>query len=346
MKEHRLIKALLRQPVDRTPLWVMRQAGRYLPEFRALRQKAPHFLDFCKIPELACEATLQPLQRFPLDAAIIFSDILTVVDALGFDLEFVSGQGPVVHNPVRSDSDLKSLSLELATERLQYVSEALSMTRRALADKVPLIGFAGSPWTVACYMVEGRNQRGFQTVRQMCYQHPDLLHHLLDRLTELTILYLQHQLAAGAQVLMLFDSWGGLLSEAGYLEFSLSYMHRIARAIPRSFQGERIPFIFFTKGGGLWLSHIDDDVCDAVGLDWTMDIGVARQQVGDRLALQGNLDPMALYGTVDSVRQSVKHIMQGYGDGSGHVFNLGHGIDKDTPIANVEAMIDAVREFG
>ncbi len=346
MKTHRLVNALLRQPVDKTPVWIMRQAGRYLPEFRELRKKAPHFLDFCKIPELACEATLQPLRRFDLDAAIIFSDILTVVDALGFDLEFVSGQGPVVHNPIRSEADLSKVSLEEAAGRLSYVYQAVKMTRDVLSGKVPLIGFAGSPWTVACYMIEGRNQQNFQTIRQMIYKNPLLLHKLLDQLAQLSILYLRKQIEAGAEVVMLFDSWGGLLSAENYLTFSLDYMQRIAEALPEMVNGQRIPRIFFTKGGGLWLKQLLGRGCDAAGLDWTIDVGVARQQVGDQLALQGNLDPMALYGTTASVREAVRKIIESYGKGSGHVINLGHGIDKATPIENVEAMVSAVREFG
>lgn len=346
MKQHRIINALFRQPIDKTPVWIMRQAGRYLPEFRQLRAKAPHFLDFCKIPELACEATLQPLQRFDLDAAIIFSDILTVVDAMGFDLQFVAGEGPVVHNPVRSEADIAKVSIEVAVEKLRYVFDAVALTRKALADKVPLIGFAGSPWTVACYMVEGRNQKLFQTIRSMLYRNPDLLHALLDKLAQLTIHYLQQQVYAGAQILMLFDTWGGLLSAINYDRFSLNYMQRIAEGLKGLTRKKSIPLIFFTKGGGLWLERTAAADCDAVGLDWTMNIAVARERVGERVALQGNLDPMVLYGTPQTVRESVRQIIKDYGGGSGHVFNLGHGIDKDTPIKNVTAMIDAVREFG
>lgn len=346
MKQHRLINALLRQPVDKTPVWIMRQAGRYLPEFRELRKKAPHFLDFCKIPELACEATLQPLQRFDLDAAIIFSDILTVIDAMGFNLEFVSGQGPVVHNPVCSKADLVHVSLESAAERLDYVNQAIKVTRQAIGGRVPLIGFAGSPWTVACYLIEGRNQQAFQTTRKMLYQNPDLLTQLLNQLTDLTIIYLTQQIRAGAEAVMLFDSWGGLLSDTTYPTFSLQYMQRIAQALPRQFNGVPIPLIFFTKGGGLWLEAMADAGCDALGLDWTVNIASARQRVGHKVALQGNLDPLALYGSCDAVREAVRKMISDYGEGSGQIINLGHGIDKDTPIAHVEAMIEAVREFG
>ncbi len=345
MSEYRIINALLRQPVDKTPVWIMRQAGRYLPEFRQLRAKAPHFLDFCKVPALACEATMQPLARFDLDAAIIFSDILTVVDALGFNLEFVAGEGPVVHNPVRCERDLAAVAIDQASERLHYVYEAIQLTRQAIAGRVPLIGFAGSPWTVACYMIEGKNQRSFHTVRKMVYQNPALLHQLLEILTQLTIIYLKQQIQAGAQIIMLFDSWAGLLSERSYVDFSLHYLSRIAQALPRHVNGNRIPLVFFAKNGGLWMESIANAGCDAIGLDWTVNLALARHKVGDRVALQGNLDPMALYGTVDSVRQSVRQMMSDYGRGSGYVVNLGHGIDKDTPIENVEAMISAVREF-
>lgn len=344
MKNDRLLKALLRQPVDTTPVWMMRQAGRYLPEFRKLRAKEPNFMRFCKIPELACEVTLQPLERFDFDAAIIFSDILTVVEALGFDLEFVAGVGPVVHNPVKTRQDVPNISADLVVEKLQYVFDALQLTRRTLNDRVPLIGFAGSPFTVACYMVEGQNQKQFQKIRSMVYAAPEVLTQLLAVLTEVTIHYLNQQIAAGAQVIMLFDSWGGILAPDTYLEFSLKYMREIAKRLPSHVNGQRIPVVFFTKNGGLWLEQTAAEACDAVGLDWTMDIGQARQRVGDKVALQGNLDPMALYGTPESVRRRVREIIANYGGGTGHVFNLGHGIDKDTPIENVQAMVSAVRE--
>lgn len=346
MTQYRMINALLRQPFDKTPVWIMRQAGRYLPEFRQLRAKMPQFLDFCKNPELACEATLQPLERFDLDAAIIFSDILTVIDAMGFHLEFVSGEGPVVYNPVRCLQAIEAASVDAAIERLQYVYEAVRITRAALLDRVPLIGFAGSPWTVACYLVEGRNQKNFQTIRAMMYRDPVLLNTILDKLTELSIHYLNQQIAAGAQIIMLFDSWGGLLSDASYEAFSLRYMRRIGEGLQRIAGGRTIPLIFFTKNGGLWLEQTASAGCDAVGLDWSINLADARQRVGDQVALQGNLDPMALYGTPDTVNAAVKQMITAYGGDTGYVVNLGHGIDKDTPIENVAAMIDAVREFG
>ncbi|OGO91332.1 MAG: uroporphyrinogen decarboxylase [Coxiella sp. RIFCSPHIGHO2_12_FULL_44_14] len=345
-KNNRIIKALLRQPVDTTPVWMMRQAGRYLPEFRQLRAQVPDFMTFCKTPELACEATLQPLNRFDFDAAIIFSDILTVVDALGLNLEFVPAAGPVVHNPVRSFSALQTLSIERALEKLQYVDEAIRLTSRTLQHRVPLIGFAGSPWTVACYMIEGQNEHQFQITRTMLYREPALLHAVLKLLTELTIHYLNAQIAAGAEIIMLFDTWGGLLSSSTYPEFSLYYMKAIGEGIQRTHHAEKIPLIFFTKNAGLWLKSIANAGCDAVGIDWTVDIAKARRMIGATVALQGGLDPMALYGTPQSVRLAVKKILQDFGDSSGHVFNLGHGVDKETPIENVSAMVAAVREFG
>lgn len=346
MKNTRIIQALLRQPVDTTPVWMMRQAGRYLPEFRELRATQPDFMAFCKTPELACEVTLQPLARFGFDAAIIFSDILTVVDALNFDLQFVKEIGPIVHNPVKSMHDLQGLSVEGALEKLQYVFDAIRLTSRALEHKVPLIGFAGSPWTVACYMIEGQNTKQFQTIRTMVYREPEVLHYLLSLLTELTIKYINAQISAGAEIIMLFDTWGGLLSSMTYPEFSLHYMQAIGRGIQRESFGKKIPLIFFTKNGGLWLESIADAGCDAVGLDWTVDIAKACHSVGSRVALQGCLDPMALYGTPLSIRQHVKKIIQDFAYPTGHVFNLGHGIDQFTPIDNVTAMVEAVREFG
>lgn len=345
-KNNRIINALLRQPVDTTPVWMMRQAGRYLPEFRKLRAKVPDFLTFCKIPELACEVTLQPLERFDFDAAIIFSDILTVVDALGFNLEFVKEVGPIVHDPVRSSHVLKTLSISRALENLAYVSDAIRITSQALRHRVPLIGFAGSPWTVACYMVEGQNIRQFQMARMMLYQDPELLHNLLNVLTELTIHYLNAQIAAGAEIIMLFDTWGGLLSSSQYVHFSLQYMQKIGERIVRENQGKKIPLIFFSKNVGWGLELIADSGCDAVGLDWTVDIAKARQRIGDKVALQGCLDPMALYGTPESIRQAVGKIIGDFGHGPGHVFNLGHGVDKNTPVENVSALVAAVREFG
>lgn len=345
LQNDRLIKALLRQEVDRTPIWVMRQAGRYLPEYRELRKKARNFVEFCKSPELACEATLQPFARFDLDAAIIFSDILTVVDALGFDLRYVENEGPVILDPVQTSQDLKGLSATAALDKLQYVFDAVSVTSKALANKVPLIGFAGSPWTVACYMISGKNQKQFQHARLMLYANPELVHQLLELLTEVTILYLNEQVKAGARALMVFDSWGGLLSNLTYSQFSLDYMQKIGAGVIREYENQKIPLIFFTKNGGCWLEQLAESNCDAIGLDWTVNLANARETVAGRKALQGNLDPLALYGTPESVRSAVKNIIDQYGQHPGHVFNLGHGIDKDTPIPNVEALVAAVHEF-
>lgn len=343
LKNDRILKALACQPVDRTPIWIMRQAGRYLPEFRKLRQENPDFLKFCKTPALACEATLQPLARFELDAAIIFSDILTVVDALGFNLEYVGGVGPVVHNPVCAERDIAELSVERALENLTYVYDAITLTTRELAGRVPLIGFAGSPWTVACYLVSGQNIQQFHVARLMLYKNPKLMHQLLRLLTEVTIEYLNQQIRAGARILMLFDSWGGLLSSLTYPEFSLQYMQQIGERVLREFNGVKIPLIFFTKNCGAWLELLGQSCCDGVGLDWTIDLAQARTRIGTGKALQGNLDPLALYGTPDSVRQAALQILQQAGGYPGHVFNLGHGIDKTTPIESVEALIKTIQ---
>lgn len=347
LKNDRLIRALFRKPVDKTPVWIMRQAGRYLPEYRASRRKAPSFMDFCKNPQLACEVTLQPLARFDLDAAIIFSDILTVIDALGFNLEFVSGVGPVVHDPVQSAADLETIFAEEALEKLHYVYAAIKLTVRELDRKIPLLGFAGSPWTVACYLIDGQNHNNqFQTTRKMMYQDPELLHRVLQLLTKITIHYLDKQIEAGADAVMLFDSWGGILPAGLYSTFSLQYMQKIAAALHLKHAERKVPVIFFTKNGGLWLESIAEAGCDAISLDWTIDLGEARRRVGDRVALQGNLDPVVLLSTPTAVRSAVQKVFTSFGSGVGHVFNLGHGIDKNTPIENVAALIDSVREFG
>ncbi len=345
LKNDRFIRALLRQPVDKTPVWIMRQAGRYLPEYREMRASVPDFVTFCKTPELACEATLQPLRRFDLDAAIIFSDILTVVDALGFDLEFVSGKGPVVHNPVRCKADVADLPMTDCNDHLNYVFTAVNKTVKALDGKVPLIGFAGSPWTVACYMVEGGSSKTFFTIRQMMYAEPETLKHLLNVLARVTTAYLNEQIKAGASAIMLFDTWGGVLSPACYQAFSLHYMQQIADGLIREHDGKKIPLIFFTKMGGQWLETIADAGCDALGLDWMTDIALAKKRVGHKVALQGNMDPALLLTNPECVKKAVNTILKSYGGTTGHVFNLGHGIDKTTPIDNVSAMVDAVHDF-
>jgi len=342
----RFLRALLRQPVDRTPVWMMRQAGRYLPEYRALRAEVPDFVTFCKTPELACQATLQPLARFELDAAIIFSDILVVPAAMGSQLEFVKGEGPVIHNPVRSRKELQQLSTMHVLDELDYVMQAIAMTRKALDNKVPLIGFAGSPWTNACYMMQGGGSKEFEIPRQLLYREPKLVKSLLRKITDATTLYLNAQIEAGAQALMIFDTWGGLLTESTYQEFSLRYMKKIIRGLNRQHQGETIPVVLFTKNGGHWLELMADSGCDALGLDWTTSVGDARQRVGDKVALQGNLDPMQLFASTEQIEQAVIDIVDSYGPHPGHVFNLGHGINKDTPIEGVHAMIDAVQRYG
>lgn len=343
---HRLIRALLSQPVDRTPVWMMRQAGRYLPEYRQLRRKFPDFMSFCKNPQMACEATLQPLRRFDLDAAIIFSDILTIPEAMGMKLTFIPGEGPNFSNPIRTMVEVNQLQKIKANQALDYVMEAIERAVDILQGEVPLIGFAGSPWTVACYMVEGRSSKNFQAIKTLLYRHPEILTALLERLTLITIDYLNSQIQAGAQAIMLFDTWGGILPKLAYQEFSLKYLTNIASNLQREKDGQTIPLTFFTKNGGQWLEMIANSGCDAIGLDWTIDIGDARSRMGERVALQGNLDPFILFSTPEKIKSEVQYILQRHGAKGGHVFNLGHGIDKETPIENVKVMIEAVHEFG
>ncbi len=346
LKNDRFIRALLRQPVDRRPFWMMRQAGRYLPEYRALRAQVPDFMTFCKTADLACEATLQPLRRFDLDAAIIFSDILTIPEAMGLDLHFVAGEGPRFSRPVRNIRDVKALRQPDPSKELGYVVEVVTQVVSELDGRVPVIGFAGSPWTIATYMVEGGSSRVFQVIKTMLYRDPQLLKALLQKLANATIHYLNAQIAAGVSVVMLFDSWGGVLSPQDYQEFSLHYMQYIAKHLQLTQHGRRIPLIIFSKGANQCLEYIADSDCDAVGLDWTINIGDARQRIGDRVALQGNMDPFLLYAKPERIQQAVKDIINDYGAGYGHVFNLGHGIHKDTPIEHVAALIAAVKEYG
>lgn len=345
-KNNRLIDALLRRPVDRRPVWIMRQAGRYLPEYRELRKQVPDFMTFCKTPELACEATLQPLERFPLDAMIVFSDILTIPDAMGLDLSFVSEKGPVINNPIRSMDDLNKLKSVDAAEDLDYVMEAIRLIVAEKGDEVPLIGFAGSPWTVATYMVEGQSSKMFSMIRKMLYQSPDLMHALLQKIAEVTAAYLNAQIAAGARAVMLFDTWGGILANQEYSEFSLAYMQFIASKLTRDVDGEKIPVVFFTKNASPWLEVISESGCDAMGIDSTIDMATAKQRIGDRVALQGNLDPFLLFAKPEKIQQSVIDILDGFGTGPGLVFNLGHGIDRNTPIENVALMVEAVHQYG
>jgi uroporphyrinogen decarboxylase len=345
LKNDRFLRALMREPVDRTPIWMMRQAGRYLPEYRATRQQAGSFLDLCKNDELACEVTLQPLRRYPMDAAILFSDILTVPDALGLGLYFEEGEGPKFRKTVRSESDLNALNKITADDDLAYVMNAVSTIRRELNGSVPLIGFSGSPWTLATYMVEGGSSKDFSLVKSMAYDKPELMHQLLTILADAVADYLCAQVRAGAQALQIFDTWGGSLSAAGYQEFSLQYMQRIVQQLPAEADGRPVPVIVFTKGGGQWLETITGCGANAVGIDWTTDIAQARARVGDKVALQGNMDPMMLFASPERIRQEVATILEGYGSGSGHIFNLGHGITPGVNPDHVTAFVDAVQEL-
>ena len=340
-----LLKALLREPHERTPVWMMRQAGRYLPEYRATRARAGSFLKLCMTPDLACEVTLQPLERFPLDAAILFSDILTIPHAMQLGLEFETGEGPKIARPVRSAADVAALRVPDPTEDLRYVLDAVSLSRRELDGRVPLIGFAGSPWTVATYCVEGGTSKNFARIKAMLYDSPELLHRLLDVLTEATVAYLNAQIEAGAQAVMVFDTWGGVLTPACYREFSLAYMHRIVAGLIRERDGLRVPNVLFTKGGGAWLADIAATGCDTVGVDWTTDLRQARAAVGEQTALQGNLDPSVLYANPAAIREHVATVLASYGAGEGHVFNLGHGIHPDVPPEHAGAMVAAVHEL-
>ena len=338
------LRALAKQPVSHTPVWLMRQAGRYLPEYRAVRARAGGFLDLCKNTELATEVTLQPIDRFGLDAAILFSDILTVPDAMGLGLYFAEGEGPKFACPLQSEADIAALQVpDMA--KLRYVFDAVSSIRRALNGRVPLIGFAGSPFTLACYMVEGGGSKEFRQIKTLLYRRPELLHHILNITAQAVTAYLNEQIAAGAQAVQIFDTWGGLLSDAAFPEFSLAYMRQIIGGLTREYEGRRVPVILFTKGGGQWLELMAESGADALGLDWTVNLGRARQRVGGQVALQGNFDPAALFGTPESVRAEVRRILHSYGEGSGHVFNLGHGISQHTDPENVQALVDAVREY-
>lgn len=343
LKNDRYIRALLRQPVDRTPMWMMRQAGRYLPEYRQIRAEAGDFMTLCKTPALACEVTLQPLRRYALDAAILFSDILTIPDAMGLGLQFNTGEGPVFAHPVRSAKQIEQLPIPDPEAELRYVMDAVRAIKSALHQSVPLIGFAGSPWTLATYMVEGGSSKQFSVIKKMMYQEPALLHQLLDKLADSVILYLNGQIAAGCDAIMIFDTWGGALAHPQYLAFSLAYMKKIVSGLHRQYEGRTIPVTLFTKGGGQWIQQIAQSGCDAIGLDWTTDLRIARQLVGDRVALQGNLDPAVLHATPKVIDHEVQRLLAEYGHGSGHVFNLGHGITPDVDPEHVSALIDAVR---
>jgi uroporphyrinogen decarboxylase len=344
-KNDTFLRALLREPIPYTPIWIMRQAGRYLPEYNETRARAGNFLNLCKNPDLATEVTMQPLARFPLDAAILFSDILTIPDAMGLGLYFAEGEGPRFERPLREEWEINALTAPDPYDHLRYVLDACAQIRRALANEVPLIGFSGSPFTLACYMIEGRGGTEFERVKTMLYGRPELLHRILGINATAVTNYLNAQIESGAQAVMLFDTWGGALSHSAYLEFSLAYLRQVVAGLYRERDGERVPCIVFTKGGGLWLEHIAAIGCDAVGLDWTVDIGEARRRVGDKVALQGNLDPAVLFCSPDVVRREAATVLKSFGPGLGHVFNLGHGISRHTPPEHVAALVKAVHEL-
>lgn len=344
MKNDTFLRALLREPTPHTPIWIMRQAGRYLPEYNATRKKAGSFLALAKTPELACEVTLQPLERFALDAAILFSDILTVPDAMGLGLFFAEGEGPRFERTVRTEADVAALP-DADLDSLRYVFDAVALIRRSLADRVPLIGFSGSPFTLACYMIEGGGSDDFRHVKAMLYARPDLLHRILAANARSVTAYLNAQIAAGAQAVMVFDTWGGALSDVAYREFSLAYAKQVFAGLTREAQGRVVPRIFFTKGGGLWLESMTDVGADALGIDWTVDISQARERVGNRVALQGNMDPSALFGSPDSIGREAHRILDRFGPGPGHVFNLGHGVSQFTDPQHVQALVEAVHGY-
>lgn len=346
LKNDTFLRALQRQKVDYTPVWLMRQAGRYLAEYNATRAKAGSFLGLAKNPEFACEVTLQPIDRYPLDAAILFSDILMIPDAMGLGLDFVAGEGPQFAHPLRTEADVAKLAVP-DMEKLRFVFDAVTLIRRSLDGRVPLIGFAGSPWTIACYMVEGQGSKEYRLIKSMMYAQPALLKQILSIAAQSTALYLNEQIKAGAQAVMIFDSWGGVLADGKYQEFSLFYIKQVLDGLIRTYNGEKIPAIVFTKGGGLWVEDIANSGCDAVGLDWTMSLGKARKLVNDKVALQGNIDPMVLFGTEQAIRQEARRVIDDFGmvGSGGHVFNLGHGISQFTPPNHVAYLIDEVHEY-
>ncbi|HEY8331967.1 MAG TPA: uroporphyrinogen decarboxylase [Pseudomonas sp.] len=345
LKNDRFLRALLKQPVDVTPVWMMRQAGRYLPEYRASRAKAGDFMSLCMNPELACEVTLQPLDRYPLDAAILFSDILTIPDAMGLGLYFETGEGPRFKKVISTPADIAALPIPDPEKDLGYVMDAVRTIRRELNGRVPLIGFSGSPWTLATYMVEGGSSKDFRKSKAMLYDNPQAMHALLDKLAQSVTSYLNGQILAGAQAVQIFDTWGGSLSDAAYREFSLFYMERIVAGLIRQHEGREVPVILFTKNGGQWLEAMADTGATALGLDWTCDIRNARARVGDKVALQGNMDPTVLYANPTAIRTEVARILERFGQGSGHVFNLGHGITPEVDPAHAGVFIEAVHEL-
>ena len=345
LKNDRFLKALMREPVDVTPVWMMRQAGRYLPEYRATRKQAGNFMNLCQSPELACEVTLQPLRRYPFDAAILFSDILTIPDAMGQGLYFEEGEGPRFRKVINSAADVEQLP-EIKTENdLTYVTDTIALIRRELNGSVPLIGFSGSPWTLATYMIEGGGSKDFRVAKEFMYNNPEAMHLLLDKLADAVIDYLNSQIRAGAQAVQIFDTWGGILTTTNYLDYSLAYMKKIVANLINENEGRLVPIILFTKNGGLWLESIADSGANAVGLDWTIEIGKARERIGERCALQGNMDPSILYASPQAIQAEVGNILASFGNGDGHVFNLGHGITPEVNPDHVSAFVDAVHEL-
>ena len=345
LKNDRFLRALLREPVDVTPVWMMRQAGRYLPEYRKTRANAGDFMALCMNPQLACEVTLQPLERFGLDAAILFSDILTIPDAMGLGLYFEAGEGPKFKKPIRSAADVESLTVPDPEKDLGYVMDAVRTIRRELNGRVPLIGFSGSPWTLATYMIEGGSSKDFRRIKAMMFDQPELLKRVLNVLAESVIGYLNAQIDAGAQAVQIFDTWGGVLSQENYREFSLYYMDKIVQGLKRENDGRKVPVILFTKNGGQWLEAMANTGADALGLDWTTDLGDARRRVGGRVALQGNMDPSVLYASPQRIRQEVATILEKFGHGNGHVFNLGHGIHQYAEPQKAGVFVEAVHEL-
>ena len=346
LKNDRLLRALRREPTDTTPIWVMRQAGRYLPEYRATRERAGSFMGLAQNPEYACEVTLQPLQRFDLDAAILFSDILTIPDAMGLGLSFAAGEGPQFARPVRTAADIAKLAVPDMDGELRYVMDAVRLIRQELHGRVPLIGFSGSPWTLACYMVEGHGSRDFATLKTMCWEQPKLAHQLLDTLAQAVAAYLIAQVTAGAQVLMIFDTWGGLLGPAPFREFSLRTMARIVAALKADPAARELPVILFSKGAGAHLAALADTGCAGLGVDWTVDLRDARVAVAGRVAVQGNLDPAILRASPAVIRREARAVMDSYGNQPGHVFNLGHGITPEVDPASVKVLVDEVHAYG
>ena len=345
MSNERFLRALRREPVDCTPVWIMRQAGRYLPEYRATRARAGSFVTLCKTPELACEVTLQPIARFPLDAAILFSDTLTIPDAMGLGLSVHEGEGPRLAHPVRTRADIDKLGVPDPERELRYVMDAVRLIRRELAGKVPLIGFAGSPWTLACYMIEGQGSSSFAGPKALALDDPATMHALLDVIARSVAAYLAAQAAAGAQALMVFDTWGGLLAPHMFGEFSLRYLAQIAQSLQSHNVAKDIPLILFSKGANGHLEALADTGCSALGLDWTIALGDARARVGARVALQGNVDPAVLHARPETIRAEVQRALDSFGQHPGHVFNLGHGITPDVDPAHLAVLIDAVHEF-